>query len=88
MQAVSEEILRQLVETHIPDAQVSVTLYAGDDHFEMCVVSPAFAGKSRIKQHRMVYAALGEHMRDRVHALSLKTYSPESWKMLTDKDKT
>jgi len=88
MLAVSEETLRQLVETHIPYAQASVLLYASDDHFEMRVVSPAFAGKSRIKQHRMVYAALGEHMQDRVHALALKTYTPESWKILTSKDKT
>ncbi len=88
MQAVSVEALRQLVETQIPDAQVSVSLYAGDDHFEMLVISPVFEGKSRIKQHQMVYAALGDHMQKRVHALALKTYSPKCWQALADKDQS
>ncbi len=46
-------------------------------HFEALVVSPAFAGKSSIERHRLVYAALGDRMRDRVHALSMKTLTPE-----------
>jgi len=45
-------------------------------HFEAVVVSRAFEGKSRIERHRMVYAALGDRMRDRVHALSMKTLTP------------
>ena len=49
------------------------------DHWEALVVSEAFAGKSRIEQHQMVYAALGELMAGPVHALALQTYSPESW---------
>jgi stress-induced morphogen len=49
------------------------------DHWEALVVSPAFAGKTPIEQHQMVYAALGELMAGPVHALALKTYSPESW---------
>jgi stress-induced morphogen len=43
------------------------------------IVSEAFSGKSRIQQHQMVYAALGELMAGPVHALALKTYTPESW---------
>ena len=43
------------------------------------IVSEAFSGKSRIEQHQMVYAALGELMSGPVHALALKTYTPESW---------
>ena len=49
------------------------------DHWEALIVSEAFAGKSAIEQHQMVYAALGELMAGPVHALALKTYSPESW---------
>jgi stress-induced morphogen len=49
------------------------------DHWEALVVSEAFDGKNRIEQHQMVYSALGELMAGPVHALALKTYSPESW---------
>ena len=49
------------------------------DHWEALVVSAAFAGKTPIEQHQMVYAALGELKAGPVHALALKTYSPESW---------
>ena len=49
------------------------------DHWEALIVSEAFAGKSRVEQHQMVYAALGELMAGPVHALALRTYSPESW---------
>jgi len=53
----------------------------GDDgvHFEALVVSPAFAGNSRVRRHQMVYAALGERMREEIHALSMQTLSPEEW---------
>jgi acid stress-induced BolA-like protein IbaG/YrbA len=46
-------------------------------HFEALVVSKAFEGKSRIERHRMVYAALGDRMRDQEHALSMRTLTPE-----------
>lgn len=49
------------------------------DHWEALVVSAAFVGKTPIEQHQMVYAALGELMSGPVHALALKTYSPETW---------
>jgi len=71
------EHLAELVRRHIPGAQVKVGLFSGDDHFEMRVTSEAFAGKSRVAQHKMVYAALGEHMRERVHALALTTCTPQ-----------
>ena len=71
------EELADLVRRHIPEAQVEVGLFSGDDHFEMRVTSSAFAGKSRVAQHKMVYAALGEHMRQRVHALALTTCTPQ-----------
>ena len=48
-------------------------------HFEAIVVSPRFAGLSRVRRHQLVYAALGERMREEIHALSMKTFSPEEW---------
>jgi BolA protein len=49
---------------------------AGESHFSLTIESPAFAGKSRIERQRMVHAALGELMRDRVHALSIRARAP------------
>jgi len=71
-----EEIV-DMIHQSIPDADVEVNLYSGDDHFEMKVISPSFAGKSRIQQHQMVYAALGEQMKQAIHALALKTSIPK-----------
>jgi acid stress-induced BolA-like protein IbaG/YrbA len=53
----------------------------GDDgvHFEALIVSPAFAGVARVRRHQMVYAALGDRMREEIHALSMQTLSPEEW---------
>ena len=48
-------------------------------HFTAVIVSPAFAGKRPIQRHQLVYAALGGRMREEIHALSMKTYSPEEW---------
>ena len=68
--------IKRLIETELPDAEVEV---AGDDgvHFAARVVSPSFAGKGVVEQHRMVYAALGERLGGEIHALSLKTLTPE-----------
>jgi BolA protein len=49
---------------------------AGESHFSLTIESPAFAGKSRVERQRMVYAALGDLMRERVHALSIKAAAP------------
>ena len=48
-------------------------------HFEAVIVSPDFAGLSRVRRHQLVYAALGDRMREEIHALSMKTLSPEEW---------
>ena len=50
-------------------------------HFEAVIVSGAFHGKSRVQRHQIVYAALGDRMREEVHALSMKTLTPEEWKV-------
>jgi BolA protein len=49
---------------------------AGESHFSLEIVSPAFIGKSRVERQRMVYAALGDLMKERVHALSIRASAP------------
>ena len=49
-------------------------------HFTAVIVSPAFAGKRPIQRHQLVYAALGDRMREEIHALSMKTLTPEEYK--------
>jgi BolA protein len=49
---------------------------AGESHFSLAIESPAFAGKNRVQRQRMVYAALGELMQSRVHALSIRATAP------------
>ena len=53
----------------------------GDDgqHFEAVIVSPKFTGKNMVQQHQLVYLALGERMRTEIHALSIRTFTPEGW---------
>lgn len=48
-------------------------------HFEALIVSKAFDGKSRVQRHQLVYAALGERMREEIHALSMRTLTPAEW---------
>ena len=48
-------------------------------HFEAVIVSARFAGLSKVKQHQLVYAALGDRMREEIHALSMQTLTPEQW---------
>ena len=72
---VTTESIKQGIEAGLACERVEV---AGDgQHFEALVVSNAFAGKSRIQRHQLVYAALGERMREEIHALSMKTLTPE-----------
>ena len=53
----------------------------GDDgtHFDAVIVSDVFKGQSMIKQHQQVYSALGKMMQGEIHALSIKTYTPDEW---------
>ena len=55
-------------------------LTGGGDHYQVLVVSPAFAGRTLVQQHQLVYAAVREAMSSQaIHALALKTYTPEQW---------
>ncbi|WP_018402740.1 BolA family protein [Marinobacter gelidimuriae] len=53
----------------------------GDDgqHFEAVIVSQQFAGKNKIQQHQLVYLALGDRMRSEIHALAMRTFTPQAW---------
>lgn len=48
-------------------------------HFEAVIVSPLFRDKSRVQRHQIVYKALGDRMREEIHALSMQTLTPEDW---------
>lgn len=72
------ERLKSLIEAGVPDARVWVLDLTGTrDHYRVEVVSQAFAGKSLVEQHRMVYAAVGEELTRAVHALSVHTSTPQ-----------
>lgn len=79
---MNEDQIKSMIEAGLPGSQVTVT---GDGrHFEAVVVSTGFAGKSMLDQHRMVYAVLGDSFQsEAIHALSVKTYTPEAWKERT-----
>jgi stress-induced morphogen len=66
--------IKHRIESGIPEARAEVEDWTGGgDHFRATVVSPAFSGKSRIEQHRMVYAIFGAEIGGPIHALSLTT---------------
>jgi acid stress-induced BolA-like protein IbaG/YrbA len=69
------------IKAALPDADVQVNDTTGTgDHFEARVVSASFAGKSMVQQHQLVYAPLKDVLATgELHALALKTYSPEQW---------
>jgi stress-induced morphogen len=71
--------IEAMIKRAIPDAEVTIRDLAGDgDHYAARVVSPSFAGKSRIEQHQAVYAALGGRVGGELHALQLETAVPQT----------
>ena len=69
--------IKHLIEQGLAGARADVS---GDgQHFEAVVVSAAFANKTMVQQHKLVYQALGNKMQSEIHALSLRTYTPEQW---------
>jgi len=70
---ITPENIKQWIEQNLPQAKAEVS---GDGvHFEATVICPTFAGKNMLTQHRMVYEALGDKMKQAIHALSLRTQS-------------
>jgi acid stress-induced BolA-like protein IbaG/YrbA len=70
--------LRNYIMNGLPCDHVEVL---GDDgqHFEAVVVSPQFTGKNKVQQHQLVYLTLGDRMRAEIHALAMRTFTPEAW---------
>lgn len=73
---MNTETIKNLIERGLPGAKADVQ-GADGVHFEAVVVSDAFAGKLPLARHRLVYATLGDLMGGEIHALSLKTLTPE-----------
>lgn len=74
---MQSEVIQQLIEAGIPGCSAEVS---GDGtHFKAIVVSAAFAGRTPVQQHQLIYRALGERMGTEIHALSIQTYTPEQW---------
>ncbi len=75
---ITAEFIKQHIETSMPCDLVHVE---GDDgqHFHATIVSAEFQGINMVKQHQLVYKALGDKMKQDIHALSMKTFTPEQW---------
>lgn len=77
--AMAASEIETLIKSGIPDADVTIEDLRGDgDHYLAVVVSSAFAGKTRVQQHKMVYDALQGRMGNELHALALQTSAPQS----------
>jgi acid stress-induced BolA-like protein IbaG/YrbA len=75
---VTPESVKQGIQSGLACEHVEVI---GDgQHFQALIVSEQFAGRSRVQRHQLVYAALGERMREEIHALSMRTLTPGEWK--------
>ncbi len=81
---VSLASVEAAIKAKLPDASVKVEdLTGGGDHLQATVVSTEFEGQSKVKQHQMVYGALREELStEAIHALALKTYTPQTWQQV------
>ena len=74
---VTPESIRASIEAGLPCEHVEVR---GDGaHFEAVIVCASFTGLSRVSRHQLVYGALGDRMREEIHALSMRTLTPDEW---------
>lgn len=79
---MENEQIRLLIQAELPGAHVEVD---GDGrHFSAIVVSDLFSGKSTVQQHQLVYKSLGGRVGTEIHALSIRTYTPDQWKQDQD----
>ena len=75
---VTPESVKSGIEAGLACEHVEVL---GDgQHFQALVVSAQFAGRNRVQRHQLVYKALGDRMREEIHALSMQTLTPDEWK--------
>ncbi len=74
---VTPESIKRTIEAGLACEHVNVE---GDgQHFQALIVSSAFEGLMKVKQHQLVYRALGDRMREEIHALSMLTLTPAQW---------
>jgi acid stress-induced BolA-like protein IbaG/YrbA len=74
------EQVESLLAKAFPGETVQVENPQGDgEHYQVLIVSAQFQDKSMVEQHQMVYAALGGAMRSAIHAMALRTFTPEQW---------
>jgi acid stress-induced BolA-like protein IbaG/YrbA len=74
---IQPEQIKSVIEAGLTCDHVEVK---GDGHhFEAVIVSAEFRGKLKVQQHQLVYRALGDRMREEIHALSMRTLTPEEW---------
>lgn len=75
---LTAENVKNYIESSLPCKHVQVE---GDDghHFHALIVSAEFTGKNMVQQHQLVYKSLGDRMKQEIHALSMKTLTPEQW---------
>jgi acid stress-induced BolA-like protein IbaG/YrbA len=75
---VTPQSIKQSIEAALACEHLEVM---GDgEHFQALVVSDEFAGRNRVQRHQLVYAALGDRMRQEIHALSMRTLTPQEWR--------
>lgn len=80
---MTPEEIKSMIENGISTSYISVT---GDGtHFEAIIVSDAFEGKMPVDRHKLIFEALGDAMKEDIHALSLKTYTTQQWKNLNNR---
>ena len=70
--------IASLIETGLPGSQVEVRT-DGQGHYEALVISPDFDGQRSVRRHQLVYETLGDRVGGEIHALALKTFTPEEW---------
>jgi acid stress-induced BolA-like protein IbaG/YrbA len=78
---ISPDQVIDMIKAQLPDAQIQIQdLTGGGDHYQVTVVSSQFEGKGLVQQHQLVYGALHAAMSiEAIHALALKTYTPQTW---------
>lgn len=81
---MSPDEIKSTLNKALPGSTVDIRdLTGGGDHFQVIIVSSQFEGKGLVDQHQMVYGALRDALgSERIHALALKTYTPEQWERL------
>jgi acid stress-induced BolA-like protein IbaG/YrbA len=80
VRTMTSDEIETLIRSGLPEATVQVIDQVGDgNHFQAVVVTAAFAGKSLVERHQLVYGSLQGAMAERIHALSIKAYTPDEW---------